>query len=85
MLIFFAKPEAITKLLGVVFSSVKLPSFSLVARLSSMFSSINHLPISFNKSFYISGLSFGILTAFLSSYIPARKAARIDPVYIIRG
>jgi lipoprotein-releasing system permease protein len=75
----------IGSLLGLLFGFLISYAISLIPYESELFSAINHLPISFNKAFYILGLSFGILTAFFSGYIPARKAARIDPVYIIRG
>ncbi|MCD7937628.1 MAG: FtsX-like permease family protein [Tannerellaceae bacterium] len=71
-------------LLGLLSGFLISYAISLIPYESELFSSINHLPISFNKMFYLLGLTFGILTAFFSGYIPARKAARIDPVYIIR-
>jgi lipoprotein-releasing system permease protein len=52
---------------------------------SELFSSSDRLPISFDKSFYITGFIFGIVTALFSGYFPSRKASKIDPVFIIRG
>lgn len=42
-------------------------------------------PINYNPMYYISGISFAIVSTFLAGYFPARKARRIDPVDIIRG
>jgi lipoprotein-releasing system permease protein len=75
----------IGSILGLFFGFLISYLIALVPYESELFSSIDHLPVSFNKDFYIAGLIFGILTSFLSGYIPARKAAKIDPVYIIRG
>jgi lipoprotein-releasing system permease protein len=52
---------------------------------SELFSSSDRLPISFDKSFYITGFVFGIVTSLFSGYFPSRKASKIDPVFIIRG
>ena len=42
-------------------------------------------PVSFNPLFYLTGLLFGLLTALLSGYYPAKSASKVDPVLIIRG
>ena len=45
---------------------------------------IGFFPIYFNLSKFILGSSFGLFVTFLAGYIPARKAANIDPVAIFR-
>lgn len=47
--------------------------------------SITHLPVNFNPVFYITAIVFGIITTALAGYLPARKAAHLDPIEIIRG
>ena len=47
--------------------------------------SITHLPVNFNPTFYTIGVVFGIVTTALAGYFPARKAAQLDPIEIIRG
>ncbi len=46
---------------------------------------LKYLPMSFLWEHYIQGLVFGISTTLLAGYLPARKAAKVDPVEIIRG
>jgi lipoprotein-releasing system permease protein len=46
---------------------------------------ITTYPVSYNPVFYIIGFTFSLLTTYLAGWAPARKAARIDPVIIIRG
>jgi lipoprotein-releasing system permease protein len=46
---------------------------------------IKTYPINYNPKIYLIGLSFSIITTYLAGYFPSRKAAKIDPVIIIRG
>ena len=43
------------------------------------------LPINFDGRFYAAGMLFGFVTTLLAGYFPSRRAAKIDPVKIIRG
>lgn len=46
---------------------------------------MNHFPVAFQVKHYVFGVVFGILTTFFAGYFPARKAAKVDPVSILRG
>ncbi len=46
---------------------------------------ISTYPIDYNPKFYLIGGVFGLLTTYLAGYFPAKKAASVDPVEIIRG
>lgn len=46
---------------------------------------IDTFPINYNPIYYIIGISFALLTTYIAGLFPARKAAGIDPVIIIRG
>ena len=46
---------------------------------------LKYLPMSFYVPHYIEAIMFGLLTTVAAGYFPARKAARVDPVTIIRG
>ncbi len=46
---------------------------------------LKYLPMSFYGPHYFQALSFGILTTIAAGFFPARKAAKVDPVTIIRG
>lgn len=43
------------------------------------------LPVSYRPQDYIMAFVFGLSFTFIAGYLPARKAAKIDPVIIIRG
>ena len=45
---------------------------------------IGYFPIYFNIYKFLLGIAFGFIVTFLAGYIPARKAANIDPVAIFR-
>lgn len=49
------------------------------------FISMDHLPVNFDPVHYLLAFGFGLVTTALAGYFPSRRAARIDPVEIIRG
>ncbi len=46
---------------------------------------MDHLPVSFNPSFYIMAFCFGIFTTMFAGFTPSRKASKLDPITILRG
>jgi lipoprotein-releasing system permease protein len=46
---------------------------------------MNTLPVNFDARFYVAGMLFGFVTTLLAGYFPSRRAAKVDPVQIIRG
>lgn len=46
---------------------------------------IDTFPVNFNPAHYAIGLFFGFLTTLFAGWFPSRKAAKVDPVAIIRG
>ncbi len=46
---------------------------------------IDTFPVNFNPVHYFIGLFFGFLTTLFAGWFPSRKAAKVDPVQIIRG
>jgi lipoprotein-releasing system permease protein len=47
--------------------------------------SLDHFPVNFDPVFYFIGIVFGVVTTTFAGLMPSRKAARIDPIEIIRG
>jgi lipoprotein-releasing system permease protein len=70
---------------GLIFGYlVSLVIDAIPFRVSSL-PSVETYPINYNPIFYIIGISFSIVTTYLAALFPAAKAARVDPVIIIRG
>jgi lipoprotein-releasing system permease protein len=46
---------------------------------------IKTFPVNFKLAHYMIGLFFGFLTTLFAGYFPSKRAAKIDPVQIIRG
>lgn len=42
-------------------------------------------PVNFGVVYYLIGITFALITTFFAGLFPARKAAKVDPVVIIRG
>ncbi len=68
-------------LLGYLFSW----AMTFVPFESDFFVSMEHLPMCYDVLYYILGLCFGLLTTATAGYLPSRKAARLDPITILRG
>jgi len=45
---------------------------------------IGYFPIGFEPVMFLRGILFGLVVTFFAGYIPARKAAQVDPVSIFR-
>ncbi|MCU7694203.1 ABC transporter permease [Haoranjiania flava] len=70
---------------GLIFGFLMAFGISKVPYKADMVVSMDHLPVSFSPSYYITGFLFGIITAALASYFPSRKASKVDPITILRG
>lgn len=49
------------------------------------FISVNHLTFNRDPILFVLAFAFGIIATSIAGYLPARKAAKVDPVGIIRG
>ena len=46
---------------------------------------VTTFPIDYNPKYYIIAVTFALITTWIAGWFPARKAAQVDPVEIIRG
>ncbi len=46
---------------------------------------VTTFPIDYNPKYYVVAVTFALITTWIAGWFPARKAAQIDPVEIIRG
>ena len=80
----FVQQALIIGFIGIVFGLTM--ATILVNILSHVYvgGDIGYFPIRFEPIQYLRGLVFGFLVTFFAGYIPARKAANVDPVSIFR-
>jgi lipoprotein-releasing system permease protein len=85
----FLFQSVVIGLLGALVGVVLGLGFSYLVSLAPLdggdFISVDRFPVNFNPLFYLAGVAFGVLTTLLAGYFPARRAARVDPVAILRG
>jgi lipoprotein-releasing system permease protein len=70
---------------GLVFGYLISYGISIAPFETEALPTIKTFPVNFNPLYYVSGITFALITTFLAGLLPANKAARIDPVEIIRG
>jgi lipoprotein-releasing system permease protein len=46
---------------------------------------LSTFPVNFNPLHYVTGVLFGFLTTLFAGFFPSKRAAKVDPVQIIRG
>jgi lipoprotein-releasing system permease protein len=86
--IFVRQALAIGSVGGVVGLGLGWVISSAVAKVpfrNDQFPKLQTLPVDFDPTYYALGLAFGIAVAVVAAWFPARKAARVDPIAIIRG
>ncbi len=64
-------------LLSYILSKVPFPRSDLI--------NLNYFPVIFEVKYYVFGVLFGLLTAFIAGLMPSLKASKLDPVTILRG
>lgn len=72
-------------LTGILLGFLLALAVSRVPFHADAFINMDHLPVNFKGVHYGFAFLFGLVTTALAGYFPSRRAARIDPVEIIRG
>lgn len=80
----FVQQALIVGAIGVTFGLIG--ASLLIMRLKQVYigGDIGYFPVDYEWTVYIKGITFGMIITFLAGYIPARKAANVDPVSIFR-
>jgi lipoprotein-releasing system permease protein len=74
-------------LIGMVGVSIGLILASVLVRVMSKVyvgGSMGYFPIRHEPFFFVAGICFGLFITFIAGYLPAKKAAAVDPVAIFR-
>lgn len=58
---------------------------SIIHAIPFKIANLETLPVAFVFQDYLMAFLFGLITTFIAGYLPAKKAAKVDPIEIIRG
>lgn len=83
--IFLTQSVIIGFLGGIVGMAFGLVVSRLINNVPFHVASLEVLPMTYHLTDYMLAFMFGLITTFVAGYLPARKAAKVDPVEIIRG
>ena len=72
-------------LLGLVIGFFVSYLLSITPFPAGEFFRLSTFPVNFNPLHYVTGVFFGFLTTLFAGYFPSKRAAKVDPVQIIRG
>ena len=70
---------------GVLFGSALQHIIDNVPFVTQALPTVTTFPIDYNPKYYIIAVTFALITTWIAGWFPARKAAKVDPVEIIRG
>jgi len=70
---------------GLLFGFVMQNVIDSIPFITAALPTVTTFPIDYNPKYYIIAVTFALLTTWVAGWFPARKAAQVDPVEIIRG
>ncbi|MGV3636528.1 MAG: ABC transporter permease [Flavobacteriales bacterium] len=70
---------------GVVFGFALQTVIDNIPFVTQALPTVTTFPIDYDPKYYIIAVAFALLTTWIAGWFPARKAAQVDPVEIIRG
>jgi lipoprotein-releasing system permease protein len=70
---------------GLIFGFFIAYGISKIPFNSTQVITLTHMPVNFDIEYYIFGMLFALITTALAGFLPSRRAAKVDPVAIIRG
>ncbi|HNR53575.1 MAG TPA: ABC transporter permease [Flavobacteriales bacterium] len=70
---------------GLLFGFVMQHIIDNIPFVTQALPTVRTFPIDYDPKFYLIAVTFALLTTWIAGWFPARKAAEVDPVEIIRG